>query len=99
MGLGNFVRERKAWIIAPIVLFLIALASTGAMAQGRDGTTLGSEMNRDRAETRIDRLRRAARVSALKLDWETVHDKFVAALDETITSRHERSELKLQLSA
>ena len=26
MGLGNFVRERKAWIIAPIVLFLIALA-------------------------------------------------------------------------
>ena len=37
MGLWNFVKERKAWIIGPIVLFLIVLA---AILLGSRGSAL-----------------------------------------------------------
>ena len=103
---GNVTLEAMASGLAVVAYNYAAAAE--CIEHGRDGVvadydngadfiTLAASLAADRS--RIERLRRAARVSALKLDWETVHDKFVAALDETITSRHERSELKLQLSA
>ena len=103
---GNVTLEAMASGLAVVAYDYAAAAEciehgrNGVVADydnGADFIALAASLAADRS--RIDRLRRAARVSALKLDWETVHDKFVAALDETITSRHERSELKLQLSA
>lgn len=37
MGFWNFVKERKAWIIGPIVLFLLAM---GAILLGSRGSAL-----------------------------------------------------------
>ena len=34
MGLSNFLKERKAWVIGPIVLFVVALALIVIGARG-----------------------------------------------------------------
>ena len=34
MGLSNFLKDRKAWVIGPIVLFVVALALIVIGARG-----------------------------------------------------------------
>lgn len=49
--------------------------------------------------TRVERLRRAARITAQAIDWDTINAKFEAALFDAIAAGRERPDFELQMTA
>lgn len=103
---GNVTLEAMASGLAVVAYDYAAAAE--CIEHGRTGILAGFDNTADFVAlaaslaadaSRIENLRRAARASALKFDWETVHDGFVAALDDTIAAGRDLSAHKLRMSA